>query len=68
MANAQTWPICGGSGKLPDDGKSTAVTHPICHGCNGKGWVEVFDAMPVGNWPWPKPSEIPNETRYTWDG
>ena len=54
MAHAQTCPICGGSGKLPD----------VCHGCGGKGWVEVADEMPVGNWPWPSLDTLP-KTQYT---
>lgn len=64
MAHAQTCPICCGKGKLPDDGKSTAVTEPTCHGCDGKGWVEVSDEMPIGNWTWPKPDTL--KTGYTY--
>lgn len=41
MAHAEKCPICGGSGRLPDDGKTTDVKYPICHGCNGKGWITV---------------------------
>ena len=65
MAHAQTCPICIGKGRLPNDGKTTDATEPICHGCNGKGWVEVADAMPVGNWPWPNPGTLP-KTEYTY--
>lgn len=38
-------PVCGGKGKIV---KGTAFTtggvvenSEVCHGCNGKGWVEV---------------------------
>lgn len=37
----ETCPVCWGKGKLPDDGKTTAVIERTCHGCGGKGWVTV---------------------------
>ena len=68
MAHAQTCPICCGKGKLPNDGKTTDATEPICYGCDGKGWVEVADEMPVGNWPWPNPNIPKEQTKYTYTG
>lgn len=47
MAHAETCPVCRGSG-CTDDGKEPRITVD-CHGCNGKGWVEVGDTIPV--WP-----------------
>ena len=48
MAKAVSCPVCGGSGKVPVDNvysqPVTSTSGPqtrICHGCNGKGWVEV---------------------------
>ncbi|MFH1231242.1 MAG: hypothetical protein V1709_07065 [Planctomycetota bacterium] len=44
MSKAVLCPVCGGSGTIQpyDDGQSPAVPQPvICHGCGGKGWVEV---------------------------
>ncbi|MCJ7828416.1 MAG: hypothetical protein MUP81_01585 [Dehalococcoidia bacterium] len=39
-------PVCYGTGKYTDplDPMSTAVPMPrTCHGCAGKGWVEVHE-------------------------
>jgi hypothetical protein len=66
-SHAERCPVCYGSGKYTpiNDGYSTAVPQPVtCHGCGGKGWVEVGDyvcyepfIMPPPNitqiWPWP---------------
>lgn len=50
MARAVVCPVCGGSGRVisPDFGGTygllsppTDTTDAICHGCRGKGWVEV---------------------------
>jgi len=45
MARAVKCPICGGSGKLVKGNgwQSSAVeaNYETCHGCNGRGWVEV---------------------------
>jgi DnaJ-class molecular chaperone len=46
MAKAVICPICGGKGKIPTDSGwlSTSVPEPkICHGCGGRGWVEVSE-------------------------
>lgn len=52
MAHAEKCPVCEGSGKVyPRTSTSTGgITIPNsdpCHGCNGKGWVEVGDTYPV---------------------
>ena len=45
MARAVKCPICHGSGKEPKEGlypKLDDLGHEKkCHGCGGKGWVEV---------------------------
>lgn len=42
MSKAVTCPVCIGRGQLSVDSFSTAVNEKTCHGCNGKGWVEVL--------------------------
>ncbi len=41
MAHAENCPICGSSGKVKKDDGGTAAEKVPCHGCGGKGWVEV---------------------------
>lgn len=54
MAHAQRCPICGGTGKASkslseiqeeshrhDKPMSDVIKTGECHGCHGKGWVEV---------------------------
>jgi len=47
MARAERCPVCGGNGKVYVDkqGRLTvnAIDEKVCHGCGGKGWVEVSD-------------------------
>ena len=46
MSHAELCPVCKGVGKVasvPDRETTAACTAEICHGCNGKGWVEVSD-------------------------
>ena len=52
MAHAEKCPVCSGTGKIRCD-PNTAYLGPkkICHGCNGKGWVEIeHDNPPVVPW------------------
>ena len=47
--HAEVCPLCKGSGWKTD------LTGVVCHGCNGRGWVEVNDsvAQPVyPGFPW----------------
>jgi hypothetical protein len=42
--NAVLCPVCNGTGKVstPNNPNTTGVNYPtVCHGCSGKGWVEV---------------------------
>lgn len=45
MAHSEVCPVCKGEGKVCKgvDEKSTSAIPilAICHGCNGRGWVEV---------------------------
>jgi DnaJ-class molecular chaperone len=44
QGKAQLCPVCGGSGRLPDNnpyGTSTVQLTHTCHGCEGRGWVVV---------------------------
>jgi hypothetical protein len=72
MSHAEKCPVCNGAGKLPaiNDGMSTAIPQPItCHGCNGLGWVTIYDTInypiypvfPVYPQPW-----YPNWQTTTW--
>jgi len=55
MAHAEICPVCSGTG-CTDDGIEPRITVD-CHGCNGKGWVEVGnDNIPV---PYPVPAPTP---------
>lgn len=41
-------PVCNGSGEAGDWlGGLPLTTKHICHGCNGKGWVEVSEDKPI---------------------
>jgi len=44
MKHAEICPICKGRGRVPEDPEWDSGPSPstrVCHGCNGKGWVEV---------------------------
>lgn len=40
MKHAELCPVCQGKGVYYNSDLSTATARP-CHGCGGKGWVEV---------------------------
>ena len=56
MAHAEKCPVCNGIGRTEyvEGGSGTTVrkSQP-CHGCGGKGWIEVGDTIPS-----PTPFEI----------
>lgn len=49
MAKAVKCPVCDGRGKVNLEQKKATVTEAAitrektCHGCAGKGWVEVLE-------------------------
>lgn len=46
MAHAERCPVCNGEGQIGDNmygGSGTITLKKTCHGCNGKGWIEVSD-------------------------
>lgn len=47
MAHAEKCPICNGSGKIPAFYNYDVNYVGDCHGCEGKGWVEVSDSEQV---------------------
>lgn len=59
MAHAERCPVCRGEGTIvqpPNPESTTAAGRVRCHGCDGKGWVQVQDASHV---PWPGPKRVP---------
>jgi len=63
MAKAVLCPVCNGSGQYEYSSYSNGtsaiktISQP-CHGCNGKGWVEVAEE--------PQPYYIDPIYPYTW--
>jgi hypothetical protein len=48
--HAEICPICLGKGKIQqadDEAYCTAINIVVCHGCWGRGWVEVSDEPKV---------------------
>jgi len=41
MSKAVRCPVCGGTGKIIDDGYTTSIGTKPCHGCGGSGLVTV---------------------------
>jgi len=48
-------PVCNGKGTICDHEIGTPQylhpTCPICHGCNGLGWVEVHEQLLISSEP-----------------
>lgn len=38
-------PVCNGKGTIKDEGCLVMTEHK-CHGCDGKGWVQVSEDFP----------------------
>lgn len=55
MAHAQKCPICNGEGKYKEQ---------TCHGCGGKGWIEVQDRDQLHGFLWPPKMPRPLKRPY----
>jgi len=76
-------PVCNGTGKI---GKNEGIEVPnghfailewirneiTCHGCGGKGWVEVFEEFnwyyPPCEYPYTYPYYMTSGGNFTWVG
>lgn len=56
MAHAEICPVCGGRGRVTINVNLTAPLEQLCHGCGGKGWIEVQDEQPY--WVGTKPDYV----------
>ena len=50
MASVKKCPICEGRGKVYGGFETGTVPEQTCHGCCGRGWVEVDDGYKEGKW------------------
>ncbi len=54
-------PVCNGSGKIivpsPRESSNTIDSEKSCHGCGGRGWVEVHEEPHI-------PSHVPVPNPY----
>ena len=69
MSHAERCPVCEGSGQVYDTWEpgGTAPPKRICHGCNGRGWVEVgYIPYYVPYQPVNPPSYEPLYSPFTW--
>jgi hypothetical protein len=70
MSQAVICPVCSGSGVVPESStaQTACPTTKPCHGCGGKGWVEVGvsypPALPYVPTPWTCPPYQPYWNPY----
>ena len=69
MVHAEKCPVCKGDGELPPKPSDNDLWR-ICHGCGGKGWIEVGSdnqcpAIPWSVYPVPQQPYFPIIT-YTY--
>ena len=43
MTHSEKCPICFGAGKIAQSGGYSSAVEITCHGCQGRGWIEVRD-------------------------
>lgn len=57
MSTTAICPICHGTGRITGSPTATAINDRTCHGCVGKGWVELggFPNTVGPNLPMPEP-------------
>ncbi len=41
MSQAVVCPVCDGTGRVCEQGLTDTTASKVCHGCGGKGWVEL---------------------------
>jgi len=46
MAHAEICPLCDGNGNKDGQPDNPGGTNKFCHGCGGRGWLEVADEIP----------------------
>ena len=70
MAHAEICPICHGRGKIKNPASVTAPVEVTCHGCGGRGWVEVGDESAYNIIPYhpyfPPQPYYPRQPHYTY--
>ena len=54
MSKASLCPVCDGKGVVYGIGETGACPTTTCHGCGGRGWVEVSDSdyNPIKEFHW----------------
>lgn len=45
--HAEKCPICLGSGKVVISSGGYYTGEDVCHGCRGRGWIEVSDSIKI---------------------
>ncbi|MCK5608865.1 hypothetical protein KAR91_43735 [Candidatus Pacearchaeota archaeon] len=74
MAHAEKCPVCDGIGRTEfvEGGSGTTVRKlQPCHGCGGKGWIEVSDPqrpIELRPWDWPYPGCPHAHQRWIYSG
>jgi hypothetical protein len=62
MSHAEKCPVCGGTGEVfKETGTSAGKAATACHGCGGRGWVEVQDGAQYYSVPYYYPCYPPRE-------
>lgn len=56
--HAELCPVCNGEGKIESEYKPL-VEPKECHGCKGKGWIEVQDSQTIWYVPQPYQPYVP---------
>jgi len=59
MVHSEICPVCKGTGKYKKELKDVCtLKEETCHGCNGRGWVEVGR----DDYWFPRPNGVPSST------
>ena len=41
MSKIEICPVCKGTGKIFENGYAYINKKKVCHGCDGKGWIQL---------------------------